>query len=126
MTLKAPKLRTRCTVTAFQALKQCDHRQMKFSPKTRMIEKTAEETIMLNRDTLNDMATKISEALPEPARKMQAQFKSQVEDMIAQGLKDLHVVTQDEFDRQAEKLSKAEAKLADLEARLATLEKTDS
>lgn len=99
---------------------------MKFLQITRMIEKTAEETIMLNRDTLNDMATKISEALPEPARKMQAQFKSQVEDMIAQGLKDLHVVTQDEFDRQAEKLSKAEAKLADLEARLATLEKTDS
>ena len=33
---------------------------------------------MLNRDTLNDLATKISEALPEPARKMQAEFKQQV------------------------------------------------
>jgi Uncharacterized protein conserved in bacteria len=81
---------------------------------------------MLNRDTLNDMATKISEALPEPARKMQAQFKSQVEDMIAQGMKDLHVAKHDEFDRQAEQLSNDEAKLADVEARLPTLEKTDS
>ena len=46
---------------------------------------------MLNRDAFNDIATKISEALPEPARKMQAQFKQQVEDLIAQGLKDLNV-----------------------------------
>ena len=55
---------------------------------------------MLNKDAFNDIATKISEALPEPARKMQAQFK-----------------------QQAEKLSKAEAKLAELETRLAALEK---
>ena len=77
---------------------------------------------MLNRDALNDMANKIADALPEPARKMQAQFKAQVEEMISQGLKDLKVVTRDDFDRQAEKLSKAEAKLAELEARLNALE----
>ena len=52
---------------------------------------------MLNRDAFNDIATKISEALPEPARKMQAQFKRQVEDLIAQGLKDLNVVTREDY-----------------------------
>ena len=77
---------------------------------------------MLNRDTLNDLATKISEALPEPARKMQAEFKQQVEQMIQQGLKDLSLVTRDDFNRQQEKLGRAEAKLAALETRLAQLE----
>lgn len=80
---------------------------------------------MLNRDSLNEMANKIADALPEPAKKMQAQFKAQVEEMISQGLKDLKVITRDEFDRQAEKLSKAEAKLAALETRLAALEQND-
>ena len=78
---------------------------------------------MLNRDAFNDIATKISEALPEPSRQMQAQFKQQVEDLIAQGLKDLNVVTREDYDKQIEKLSKAEAKLAELETRLAALEK---
>lgn len=77
---------------------------------------------MLNRDTLNDLATKISEALPEPARKMQAEFKQQVEQMIQQGLKDLNLVTRDDFDRQQEKIGRAEAKLAELETRLTQLE----
>lgn len=77
---------------------------------------------MLNRDTLNDLATKISDALPEPARKMQAEFKQQVEHMIQQGLKDLNLVTRDDFDRQQEKLGRAEAKLAELETRLAQFE----
>ena len=71
-----------------------------------------------NRDAFNDIATKISEALPEPARKMQAQFKQQAEDLIAQGLKDLNVA-QRRYDKQTEKVSKAEAKLAELETRLA-------
>ena len=52
---------------------------------------------MLNKDAFNDIATKISEALPEPARKMQAQFKQQAEDLIAQGLKDLNVVTREDY-----------------------------
>lgn len=77
---------------------------------------------MISRDLLNEMANKISEALPEPARKMQEQFKHQVSEMIAQGLDDLNVVTRDDFDKQTERLSKAEAKLAELEMRLKTLE----
>lgn len=81
---------------------------------------------MLNRDSLNEMASKIADALPEPAKKMQAQFKAQVEEMISQGLKDLKVITRDEFDRQAEKLAKAEAKLVALESRLSALEQNDA
>jgi len=80
---------------------------------------------VLNRDSLNEMASKIADALPEPAKKMQAQFKAQVEEMISQGLKDLKVITRDEFDRQAEKLAKAEAKLVALESRLSALEQND-
>jgi BMFP domain-containing protein YqiC len=78
---------------------------------------------MLNRDAFNDIATKISEALPEPARKMQMQFKQQVEDLITQGLKDLSIVTREDYEKQTEKLSKAEAKLAELETRISNLEK---
>ena len=81
---------------------------------------------MLNRDSLNEMASKIADALPEPAKKMQAQFKAQVEEMISQGLKDLKVIPRDEFDRQAEKLAKAEAKLVALESRLSALEQNDA
>lgn len=81
---------------------------------------------MINQQAFNDMATKIAEALPEPARKMQEQFKRQVRELITQGLKDLDVVTREDYDRQTEKLSKAEAKLADLEMRLVALEKTDT
>ena len=78
---------------------------------------------MLNSDVFNEIATKISDALPEPARKMQTQFKQQVEDLIMQGLKDFNVVTREDYEKQIEKLSKAEAKLAELETRLANLEK---
>jgi BMFP domain-containing protein YqiC len=79
---------------------------------------------MLNKDAFNDIATKISEALPEPARKMQAQFKQQVEDLIAQGLKDLNVVTREDYDKQnRESSQKLKRKLAELETRLAALEK---
>ena len=55
--------------------------------------------------------------------KCKLSFKQQVEDLIAQGLKDLNVVTREDYDKQIEKLSKAEAKLAELETRLAALEK---
>ena len=51
---------------------------------------------MLNRDAFNDIATKISEArrsLLENA----GSVKQQVEDLIAQGLKDLNVVTREDF-----------------------------
>jgi BMFP domain-containing protein YqiC len=97
---------------------------MKFFLIGRIISPSTERRqTMLNRDAFNDIATKISEALPEPARKMQAQFKQQVEDLIAQGLKDLNVVTREDYNKQTEKLSKAEAKLAELETRLAALEK---
>jgi hypothetical protein len=97
---------------------------MKFFLIARIISSSTERRqTMLNRDVFNDIATKISEALPEPARKMQAQFKQQVEDLIAQGLKDLNVVTREDYEKQTEKLSKAEAKLAELETRLAALEK---
>jgi len=91
-----------------------------------MINSEQKELIMFDRDTLNEMATRISEALPEPARKMQKQFKNQVEEMITQGLKDLKVVTREDFERQNEKLSKAEAKLAELEIRITQFEKTNT
>ena len=55
--------------------------------------------------------------------KCRPSLSSKSEDLIAQGLKDLNVVTREDYDKQTEKLSKAEAKLAELETRLAALEK---
>ena len=70
---------------------------------------------MLNREILSDLANRISEAVPEPAKKMQAQFKIQVEKLIHNTIDDLKLVTREEFDQQIRKLERAEERLRALE-----------
>ena len=70
---------------------------------------------MLNREILSDLANRISEAVPEPAKKMQAQFKIQVEKLIQNTIDDLKLVTREEFDQQIDRLERAEERLKALE-----------
>lgn len=67
----------------------------------------------------NDLQSKINQAIENsPAKDIEKNVKS----MMTQGFAKLDLVTREEFDVQAQVLSKTRAKLEALEARLAELE----
>ena len=76
---------------------------------------------MLNRELLSDLANRISEAVPEPAKKAQAQFKIKVEKLIQNTIDELQLVTREEFDSQLEKLRLTEQRLQILEEKFEKL-----
>lgn len=74
---------------------------------------------MLNSKFLDEISTKLNEiAASGPAK----DFEKNARALLAQGFAKLDLVTREEFDVQAELLSRAQEKLAALEARVAALE----
>lgn len=74
---------------------------------------------MFNSKFLDEISSKLSElAASGPAR----DFEKNARALLAQGFAKLDLVTREEFDVQAELLSRAQEKLAQLEARVAELE----
>lgn len=74
---------------------------------------------MFNSKFLDEVSSKLSElAATGPAR----DFEKNARALLMQGFAKLDLVTREEFDVQAELLSRAQEKLAALEARVAELE----
>jgi len=74
---------------------------------------------MLNREALDELARKISQAMKEsPAKDVEKNVKA----MLQSGLRRLNVVPREEFEIQAQLLSRTREKLEALEARVAELE----
>ncbi len=74
---------------------------------------------MFNSKFLDEVSSKLSElAASGPAR----DFEKNARALLMQGFAKLDLVTREEFDVQAELLSRAQARLAALEARVAELE----
>lgn len=74
---------------------------------------------MLNPKFFEEMSSKLNEAVANgPAR----DFEKNARALLAQGFAKLDLVTREEFDVQAQVLSRAQDKLRELEARIAALE----
>jgi ubiquinone biosynthesis accessory factor UbiK len=78
-------------------------------------------TIMLNKQILDDIAAQISQQLPQ-LNALGQEVSGNVKSLVQQSLSRLDLVTREEFDAQQRALQRAEAKIAELESLLAELE----
>jgi len=74
---------------------------------------------MFNSKFLDEISSKLNEAVAKSPAK---DFEKNARALLAQGFAKLDLVTREEFDVQAQLLSRAQEKLAALEARVAALE----
>jgi BMFP domain-containing protein YqiC len=79
-------------------------------------------TDMVNRDALNDLASKITSLLPENVRQMQDDLESNIHSLLQNALAKMNLVTREEFDVQTALLQRTREKLEKLEKLLDELE----
>ena len=78
---------------------------------------------MVNRDSLNDLARKITSLLPENVQQMQDDLESNIQTLLQNTLSKMNLVTREEFDVQTALLERTREKLEKLERLLDELEK---
>ena len=81
---------------------------------------------MVNRDSLNDLAQKITSLLPENVQQMQQDLESNIHSLLQNTLSQMNLVTREEFDVQAALLQRTREKLEKLEQLLDQLEQKNS
>lgn len=72
--------------------------------------------------TLDDMAKRLTDALPEPLKAAPAEIERQFRLILEKGLAKMDLVNREEFEAQKKVLERAEHKLAELEAKLNSAE----
>lgn len=77
---------------------------------------------MLTLDTLEQLAAKLSNAVPGGAETFKADLKNNFQAILQSTFTQLSLVSRDEFDRQTRTLAKARERLSELEARVVELE----
>ncbi len=77
---------------------------------------------MVNRDSLNDLARKITSLLPENVQQMQDDLESNIHALLQSTLSKMNLVTREEFDVQTALLERTREKLEKLEKLLDELE----
>ena len=77
---------------------------------------------MLNLDTLEQLATKLSNAVPGGAETFKTDLKDNFSAILQASFAKLNLVTRDEFDRQTQLLAKARGRLNELEEKITILE----
>lgn len=80
---------------------------------------------MVDPKIIDDLARRVSAAMPEGVRAMQADLEQNFRAALQAGLGRLDLVTREEFDVQRGVLLRTREKLEALEARLAELEERD-
>jgi len=78
----------------------------------------------MNDDSVESLASKLAEAVPEGLRSMREDLESNFRAVLRSSLSKLDLVTREEFEVQEAVLAKTRDKLEALEARLKELEKT--
>lgn len=76
---------------------------------------------MSNKNTLDDLAKKISGLLPGNLQQMQQEFESNIKALLQNSLTKMNLVSREEFDVQAALLKRSREKLDQLERQLAEL-----
>ena len=79
---------------------------------------------MIDQQTINDFAEKISSILPEGAAALEADIKNNLKAAIEAALQQMNVVSREEFDVQSALLQRTLAKLEEMEKQIEELEKS--
>ena len=79
--------------------------------------------IVMNDDSVESIASKLAEAVPEGLRSMREDLENNFRAVLRSSLSKLDLVTREEFEVQEAVLAKTRDKLEALEARLKELEK---
>lgn len=77
---------------------------------------------MIDSKTIDDLAKRIGDSLPEPIRSMQRDLERQIKSTLTQGFERLDLVTREDFDVQVTLLERTRTRLRELERRVAALE----
>ena len=77
---------------------------------------------MATRDSLNDLARKITSLMPENMQQMQDDLESNIHSLLQSTLSKMNLVTREEFDVQTALLQRTREKLEKLEKLLDELE----
>lgn len=78
---------------------------------------------MENKNTLDDLAKKITGLFPGNLQQVQHELESNIKTLLQSSLSKMNLVTREEFDVQAALLSRTREKLDQLEKQLSELEK---
>lgn len=78
---------------------------------------------MKDKNFLNDLASRLSKALPDSVQKMQKDLEKNFHVILQSAFNKMDLVTRDEFDAQTKVLARSRKKLEELEAKIKTLEK---
>ncbi len=77
---------------------------------------------MIDLSKIDELANRLTQALPPAARTMSDEAQAQFRAVLRKGLTSMDVVTREDFEQQKAALARAEEKLKALESRLAELE----
>ena len=78
---------------------------------------------MLPLDKLDDMANKLSQALPDSLKEMKTDLSHNFKAILQASFAKMNLVSREEFDKQTALLQKAREKLTALEAKVNALQK---
>jgi len=76
----------------------------------------------MNAKILDDLASKIADAIPPGLRSLQSEFEKNVRAILQAAFSKMNLVTREEFDVQSQVLAKTREKLTTLEQTVAKLE----
>ncbi len=78
---------------------------------------------MLDSQTINELAEKLSSVIPEGAKSLKADIENNIKAVLESSLRQMNLVTREEFDTQTALLERTMQKLEQLEQQLQELEK---
>lgn len=78
---------------------------------------------MKDKNFLNDLASRLSKALPDSVQKMQKDLEKNFHVILQSAFNKMDLVTRDEFDAQTKVLARSRKKIEELETAVKALEK---
>ena len=76
---------------------------------------------MLDNHLIRDLSERLSALVPA-ANEFRQETRAKIEQALKSGLKDMDILTREEFEGQAQALSRAQQRVAELESQLSSLE----
>jgi len=77
---------------------------------------------MIDTQSLNDLANKLSSALPDSVKTLKSDVDNNIKAVLENSLRQMNLVSREEFDVQAALLERTQQKLEQLEKQLETIE----
>jgi BMFP domain-containing protein YqiC len=84
----------------------------------------SEALSMMDKQDIDQIALRLVSLVPPGLAQVQQDLRANFQDVLAQGLRRLDLVTREEFDVQSQLLARTRAKVDELERRVAELEAT--